>query len=177
LKSSTRVSSKRAEGLLSAISVGVFFLLVGAIFVVNSPSGQTNLLDRIIAFFKDFNIRRVPNSGVYLPAPAYPLAHSIVYVAAQQFSLVWGLLQIVILAFRFVVGSQLTKKAETVSNIVFWIGGSFLISNFLLDTSWLAFWSAITLWFVYWSLILVLLGSSLIVRAIVVAAALRKPEI
>ena len=170
-ESSTRVSSRYTEGLLSAISVGVFFFLVGAIFVINSPPNQTNLLDRIIAFFRDFEITQVHNLGVYLPAPVHPLAHSTVYIAVEQFSFVWGLFQIIILALRFAAGSPLNKKAEAMSNFVFWVGASFLIGNFLLDTRWLAVWSATTVWFVFWSMIIMLLGFSLIVRAIVLAAA------
>jgi hypothetical protein len=167
-----RVSPRRTEGLLSAISVGFFLLLVGAIFVINSPPNQPNLWDRIIAFFRDFKITQVSNVGVYLPAPEHPLIHSNVYLATEQFSFVWGLFQIVILALRFAAGSLLTKKAEVVSNLVFWIGASFLISNFLLDTRWLAVWgSAMTVWFVFWSMIIMLLGFSLVIRAIVLAAA------
>ena len=170
-ESSTKVLSRYTEGLLSAISVGVFFLLVGAIFVINSPPNQTNLLDRIIALLRDFDTIQVHNSGVYLPAPVHPLAHSTVYKAVEQFSFVWCLFQIIILALRFAAGSPLNKKAEAVSNFVFWIGTSFLISNFLLDNRWLAVWSATTVWFVFWSMIIMLLGFSLIVRAIVLAAA------
>jgi hypothetical protein len=175
-ESSTRVSSRHTEGLLSAISVGVFFLLVGAIFVINSPPNQTNLLDRIIALLRDFDTTQVHNLGVYLPAPVHPLAHSTVYTAVEQFSFVWGLFQIIILAIRFAAGSTLNKKAEAVSNFVFWVGASFLISNFLLDARWTEVWRgspnpAMTVWFVFWSMIIVLIGFSLIVRAIVLAAA------
>lgn len=171
-ESSTRVSSRHTEGLLSAISVGVFFLLVGAIFVINSPPNQTNLLDRIIALLRGFDTTQVHNLGVYLPAPVHPLAHSTVYTAVEQFSFVWGLFQIIILALRFAAGSPLNKKAEAVSNFVFWVGASFLISNFLLDTRWVAVWhDELIIWFVFWSMIIMILGFSLIVRAIVLAAA------
>jgi hypothetical protein len=178
-ESSIGVSSRRAEGLLSAISVGVFFLLVGAIFVVNSPTNQINLWDRIVDFLSNFDIRQVNNIGVYLPAPVNPLRHSTVYLAAEQFCFVWGLFQIIILAIRFAVRSPLSKKAEAVSSIVFWIGASFLISNFLLDTRWTEVYRgspnpALTVWFVFWSIMIILLGFSLIIRAIVLAVAPKK---
>jgi hypothetical protein len=76
------------------------------------------------------------------------------------------------LALRFAAGSPLNKKAEAVSNFVFWVGASFLISNFLLDTRWVAVWhDELIIWFVFWSMIIMILGFSLIVRAIVLAAA------
>jgi hypothetical protein len=170
------IPSKRLEGILSAISVGVFFLLVGVIFVVNSSPNQPNLLDRIIDFLTHFDITQVNNLGVYLPAPTSPLRHSTVYLATEQFSFVWGLFQVIILALRFAARSPLSKKAETVSNFVFWIGASFLISNFLLDTRWTQVYRAspnpaMTVWFVFWSMIIMLLGFSIIIRAIVLAAA------
>ena len=169
--SSTKVSPRYTEGLLSPISVGVFHLLIGAMFVITIPLNQPNLLDRIIALLRDFDTIQVHNSGVYLPAPVHPLAHSTVYKAVEQFSFVWGLFQIIILALRFAARSPLNKKAEAVSNFVFWVGTSFFISNFLFFTRWLAVLSATTVWFVFWSMIIMLLGFSLIVRAIVLAAA------
>ncbi len=172
-----KIPYRQKEGILSAISVGVFFLLVGAIFVVNSPPNQPNLLDRIIDFLTHFDIVRVSELGIYLPAPTAPLRHTTVYLAAQQFSLVWGLFQILVLALRFAIGSPLSRKAETLSNFVFFVGASFLIGYFLLDTRWLAVMSAITIWFVFWSTILMLLGLSLIVRAVVLAAAPKKATI
>jgi membrane protein YdbS with pleckstrin-like domain len=59
---------------------------------------------------------------------------------------------------RFVVDSPFSKKAETVSNLVFWLGASYLISTFLIET---------TTWFVFWAAIIMLSGVSLIVRAVV----------
>jgi len=153
--------------------------LVGAIFVVNSPPNQINLWDRIVHFLSNFDIWQVGSLSVYLPAPVNPLSHSAVYLAAEQFCFVWGLFQIIILAIRFAARSPLTKKAEAISSIVFWIGTSFLISNFLLDTRWTEVYSgslnpALTVWFVFWSIVIMLLGISLIIRAIVLAVGPKK---
>jgi len=146
------------EGLFSAISAGVFFVLVGAIFVTTP-----NLFDKILAFFNDFNLVPVPNLGFSFPAPASPWTHSVLYSAVTQFSLILGLFQIVILALRFVVGSPLGKKAETASNLVFWLGASYLISTLLNETT------TRTIWFVFWAEVIMLIGVSLIIRAIILA--------
>jgi hypothetical protein len=133
--------------------------LIGALFLITP-----NLLDKTLAFFSDFDIMTVPNTKiVLLPAPASPGAHSAVYSAVTRFSLVWGLFQIVILSLRFIIYSSLGKKAETASNIVFWLGSSYLISTFLNETT------TTTVWFVFWAQLIILLGASLVVRAIILA--------
>lgn len=146
------------EGLLSALSAGFFFVLVGAIFVTTP-----NLLDKIFAFFRDFDIVRVPNTSIRLPAPASPWAHSGVYSALALFSFVWSLFQIVVLVLRFIVYSPLSKKTETVGNLVFWLGANFLIRSFLNETT------TPRTWFTFWTTIVMLLGVSMIVRAIILA--------
>ena len=151
-------SRRYKEGLFSAISAGFFFILIGAIFVTTP-----NLFDKIIDLFRDFDIVRVPNMEILLPAPASPGTHSLVYSAVTEFSFVWGLFQIVILALRFIAHSPLSKKAETVSGLVFWLGASFLISTFLNETT------TVITWFVFWAAIMMLIGLSLIIRAIILA--------
>jgi len=163
-------SSRHKEGLISAISAGVFLLLVGAIFLTTP-----NLFNEIIDFFSDFDLVRVPNLGnVALPAPVHPRVHSVVYLAVEQFSYTWGLFQLVILALRFVVRSPLNKDAETVSNIVFWAGTGVLTRTFLIETVRLPLLTEMTRWFVFWSGIIMLLGVSLIIRAIILMAVPKK---
>jgi len=165
-------SHRHREGLISAISAGVFFILVGAIFLTTP-----NLFDRIIAFFRDFDLVRVPNLGnVYLPAPLFPRDHLVVYTAVEQFSYAWGLFQLVILALRFLVRSPVNKDAETVSNIVFWLGTGFLVRSLLIETVRLSHITGITRYYVFWAAIIMLLGVSLIIRAIVLAAASTRYE-
>jgi len=153
------VSHLRRDGLFSAISAGFFFVLVGAIFAITP-----NLFRSIIDFFRDFNLVRVPNLEIYLVAPVSPRAHSVVYLAAEQFSFVWGLFQIVILVLRFAARSPSRKIAETLSNIAFWWGAGFLISAFLNETT------TRVMWFAFWAAIIMLLGLSLLVRAVILAA-------
>lgn len=145
------------ETLFSATSVGVFLILWGIIFIMTP-----NLFDAIIAFLRDFDILKVPNTRiVVLPAPVHPGAHSVVYSAVAQFSLIWGLFQIVILASRFIITSPFSKKAETASNIIQWLGTSYLINLFLDETT------TQTMWFAYWGAFVILIGVSLIVRGII----------
>ena len=142
------------ERLFSAVSIGVFLLLVGIIFALTP-----DLFEAILAFFRDFELLKVPNMKiVYFPAPALPRTHSVVYSAAVIFSLIWGLFQVVILALRFIVGSHYSKKAETASNIVLWLGTSYLITVFLNETT------SRTIWFAFWALFIMLIGASLIIR-------------
>jgi hypothetical protein len=146
------------ESIITAISVGFFFLLVGIIFVITP-----NLLDKILDFFTGFELVDIKNSNWALPAPANPSSHLLVYEAAAQFSFALGAFQIVILALRFFVTSSWGKRSETVGNLVFWLGAGFLIQTFLLETP--------SYWFIFCSTIIMLLGVSLIARAIVMAAA------
>ena len=157
-KSSKGFPPKYRESILSAVSAGVFFIVVGAIFVTTP-----NLFFNIFAFFGDFDLVRVPNSGFGFPAPASPETHSVLYSAVTQFSVIWGLFQIVILVLRFAVDSPFSKKVETASNLVFWLGASYLISTLLNETT------TVETWFVFWAEIIMLIGVSLIVRAIILA--------
>jgi len=121
---------------------------------------ESNLFDKILDFFKGFDLVDVPNTDVTFIAPEFPRLHLTVYQAAGQFSIALGLFQIVILALRFVIPSSWGKRSETVGNLVFWAGAGFLIQLFLIET---------TQWFVFWSTIVILFGVSMIARAIVMA--------
>jgi len=148
------------EGLFSAISAGCFLLLIGVIFIITP-----DLFSKIEAFVRNFEMMSIPHvENVFLPAPATPAVHSVVYKALWEFSLVWGFFEIFILAFRFVAGSPFGKKAETAANMVFWFGTAYLISTFLNETT------TIEKWFAFWAAIIMLIGVSLIVRAIILAA-------
>lgn len=151
------------EGFLSAISAGVFLVFVGAIFVTTP-----NLFDRIIVLLRDFGIVHAPNVGILLPAPASIGDHSMVYSAVAQFCFAWGFFQIFALGFRFIVQSRLSKKAETVSSLLFWLGAGYLIHRFLNEMT------TKTAWFAFWAAIITLIGASLIVKAIILAAARQK---
>ena len=143
------------EGIFTAISIGFFLLLVGTLFVINP-----NLFGSIIDFFRDFGLVDVPNTSIVLPAPESLQLHQTVYQAAWQFSIALGVFQVVMLALRFVIPSSWEKRSETVGNLVYWGGASFLIQFFLIDSMQ---------WFTFWSTILILAGVSIIARAAVMA--------
>ena len=150
------------EGLITAISAGGFLLLVGVIFIVTP-----NLVDKIVTFVNDFKLISIPHmENVLVPVPETPGAHAVVYKALWEFSLAWGIFQIFILAFRFVAGSPFGRKVETTANMVFWLGAYYLITTFLSETT------TVEKWFIFWAAIIMLIGVSLIVRAIILAARL-----
>ena len=157
------------EGIISAISAGFFFILVGAIFIMTP-----NLFSRIIAFIEDFAIVQIPNTAIYFFGPARPLllGHITVYRAIQEFSLVWAIFQIVILIIRAAARSTLGKISETASNIVFWFGATYLIGIFLVERTWLVSSLPLTVWFAFWAAIIVLVGLTMIVRAIILGVGL-----
>jgi hypothetical protein len=99
-----------------------------------------------------------------LPAPANPAAHAVLYTAAFQFHIGLGILQVILLAIRLTMGSPISKTAETVGNLVKWFGGAYLITTYLNSTT------TLSRWFMFWAGILIILGLSLIVRALVLLA-------
>ena len=147
------------EGVLSAVSVGAVFILIGLIFVITP-----GLWDKIVAFLSDFTTRQVPGIGISLPAPAVPAAHAELYAAVSQFSVGLLILEILLVALRLIMHSPTRKLAQEVGNIVFWLGTAYLISTLLNDAT------TLSIWFGYWAGILMVLGLSLIARALVLLA-------
>jgi hypothetical protein len=146
------------ESFISAFSAGVFLILLGAIFVITP-----NFFDKISAFFMNFEIVKVSHIEIYLPAPKNPASHTVIYSAAAQFCLAWGIFLIALLCFRIFARSPLNKKAENFSDIVVWLGGNVLITSFLNEEA------TASAWFAFWALVIALIGVSLIVRALVLA--------
>lgn len=155
--SSGGFSRRNREGLLDAISVGFFLVLIGLLFVIN-----TNLVDGVVNFFKDIIVVTVSRLGIMLPQPSDVGAHLTVYRAAEQFSLVWGVFLATMLVVKFATESTTRKKAENIGDIVFWFGAAYMVQTWLIDKAQ---------WFEFWAWIIMLLGISLVARAIVLAAA------
>ena len=147
------------EGLISALSVGAVLILIGIVFVINP-----NLWGNIVDFFKNISTIRISGTSTFLPAPTVPSAHVGLYIAVEQFELGVGILQVVILAARLLVRSRIRRIAETVGNLVFWFGASYLTVTYLNSTT------TQEMWFLFWAAIVMLFGVSLIVRAIVLFA-------
>lgn len=149
---------KAKERLFSAISAGAFFILLGIIYVINLPSSLWNAL---FDFLRNFRITQVPTTGISLPAPAFPGAHSVLYGAIFQLCVGLAILQIILLLLRIIMNSPISKTAETMGNLVYWFGAGYLITTYLNSTT------DISDWFVFWAGILVILGLSFVARAFV----------
>jgi hypothetical protein len=152
------------EGILSAISIGFFLILIGSIFVTTP-----NLLNRIVTFLNDLGVVHVGNTNIYIPAPQHLGNHIDVYLAAREFSLVWGVFLIAMLGARFLFDSHLRRKAENIGDIVFWLGVTYLIQTFLVAPTQTSIID-VTKWFEFWAAVVMFIGVSLIARAIFLAA-------
>ena len=149
------------EGLITALAIGGFFIILGLVFALTpGVSQKTN------AFFSDLTTVTYSlgnSSTVHLPAPANPAEHIGFYTAVMNFLLGVGILQIVILALRLWVKSPIRRIAETVGNLVFWLGAAVMANVFLLT-------GTLSGWFQFWSALIVLIGASLIARFFVYLA-------
>ena len=162
INSSARPRSyKTGENIIGIISIGAVLILIGAIYVATLP---TSLWENIVAFFSSFNGVPVPNSTINLPAPAVPSAHTVVYNAAFQFSIGIAILQVILLVLRLLWRSPIDKTSETVGNLVFWFGISYLVPTFLNSTT------TLTTWFAFWAAFLMVIGISMMARAVVLFA-------
>ena len=146
------------EGILSAVSAGVFLFLVGSLFIIHP-----NLYNDLVTFFSNFTTASAFGStNVILPIPIDVGAHVAVYTAVMQFSLAWGVFLAAMVVVRFAANASTRRKARNVSDIVFWFGTAYLIQTWLINQH---------KWFQFWALIIILLGFSLLIRAIYLAAA------
>ena len=147
---------RRGEGFLSAVAVGGFFILVGIVYIATP-----NLLSDANKFFKDFTALQVPGTSIQLPAPANPASHAELYGAVAEFTLGMSILQVVLLALSLALQSSTRRTGETVGNLVFWFGASYLTKVFLNSST------DLQVWFEFWASIVVIIGISLVARALV----------
>lgn len=154
-------TQKTRERLFSALSFGSAIVIIGVVFVLAQPN---NLWDSIMSFFNNLTFRSLPYNIISLPAPANPGAHAVLYTAAFQFSIGIGVLQVVLLALRLILGSSIDKTAETLGNIVYWFGAAYVVTVFLSGSP------NITQYFMFWAGILVMAGLSLVARGLVLLA-------
>jgi hypothetical protein len=155
------LSDKRKESLVTAIYVGSVLILIEIVYFVNLPS---SLLDGVVKFFSTLTLAEVPGTGISLPAPLNPAAHMALYTAAFQFALGIGILEIGVLAIRVFWRSPMPRKAETVENIVFWLGASYLVTTYLMNMA------IASEWFVFWAGVILIFGLALVARAFVLIA-------
>jgi len=148
------VSSKkrysRSTGWLSTLSFGFFLILFGVIWII-TPDFSSEVID----FAKDFHPENLTEHIVLL-APKE--SHPVVYNAAMQFCLVFGVFQIVILVLRFIFHDSLDKKSGTISNIAFWFSTGFFL-NMLANES--------TGWFGFLAGLIISIGLAIIASSVV----------
>jgi hypothetical protein len=155
------LTNKKKEGLITAVYIGLIFILLALIYFINVPN---NVWNSFVNFIGSFVLTQVPGTGISLPAPAYPAAYTVLYIAVFQFFLGIGILEIAILAVRIVLHSPLPRKAETIENIVFGFGTSYLAITYLVNMT------IMSEWFVFWAGIILIAGLSLVARAFVLLA-------
>jgi len=155
------LNEKKKESLFTAIYIGAIFIIVALIYYIHLSDG---LWDGLVNFFTSLTLAQVPTTGISLPAPANPAAYTNLYIAAFQFAIAIGILEIVILFLRVGLHSPVSRKAETIENIVFWLGTSYLIITYIVNMR-------ITgEWFVFWAGIILIFGLALVARAFVLLA-------
>jgi hypothetical protein len=118
------------EGLITALAAGGFLIILGLVFTLTP-----GITDKTTTFFRDLTnvTRNLGSSTINLPAPAHPAEHLDFYTAVTNFLLGVGILQIVILALRLAVHSRVRRIAETVGNLIFWLGTAVAAKRFPFD--------------------------------------------
>ncbi len=155
------LTDKKKEGLITAVYIGLIFILLALIYFINVPH---NVWNSFVNFIGSFVLAQVPGTSISLPAPFNPGAYTVLYTAVFQFCLGIGILEISILALRIAMHSPLPRKAETIENVVFWLGTSYLAITYLVN---------ITIrsdWFVFWAGIILIAGLALVARSFVLLA-------
>jgi hypothetical protein len=150
------------EGLITALSIGGFFIILGSVFAVTP-----GILQQTNNFFSDLTTVTFPfgnpGSTVSLLAPAHPANHQDFYAAVMNFLIGVGVLQIVILVLRLAMHSRIRRIAQSVGDLIFWIGAAVVANVFLLTGTQSG-------WFQFWSSLIVIIGVSLIARFFVYLA-------
>ena len=147
------------EGLITALAVGGFFIILGLIFTLTP-----NITERTNIFWSDLTTVTYPlgspGSTISLVAPAHPSEHLAFYTAVMNFLVGVGVLQIVVLALRLAMHSRVRRIAQSVGDLIFWLGAAFIANIFLLA-------GTLSGWFQFWSSLIILIGLSLIARFLV----------
>jgi hypothetical protein len=155
-------ADKKIEKSISALYIGLIFIIIAIVYIIHI---HQNLWGSIVNFFSTLVLAQVPGVyGLTLPAPVNPAIYTDLYFAAFQFALGVGILEIIVLLLRVRLHSPVTRKAETVENLTFWLGTSYLIISYLVNLT------IQSEWFVFWTGIVLIAGLSLVARAFVLFA-------
>jgi len=134
--------------LLDLAGFGFFLILIGSFLIL-----RPDIPDLLREFLSDFELRRVGALGIPVPRTNHPALYGIVF----DFSLAMLIFEIFALLARFVLNEGISKKASSLSGVVFW-GGSAWILNML--SMGLLEWLTFLGWFV------VVAGLSLITQSL-----------
>jgi|SRR5208283_3278836 len=156
-----KLNDKKKEDMISAVYIGLIFILLALIYFINLSH---NIWNTFVNFIGSFVLTQVPGTSISLPAPFNPGNYTVLYNAAFQLCLGIGILEISILALRIVMNSSLPRKAETIENLVFWLGTSYLAITYLVNMT------IMSDWFVFWAGIILIGGLALVARAFVLLA-------
>ena len=139
------------------ISFGAFLIII-AIIYLRTPG----ILQEVNAFVRDFRLIEIfQNFYWFVPSTNHPL----LYAAAEQFCYAFGLVHVGILGLELAKGSSTHRKAKTSSDIIFWLGSGYLLRLLSQDAlTWLSFIAGL----------IVLIGVSIVVRALVLTFASRR---
>ncbi len=151
------MSHNRRDSWIGLLSFGFFIMLFAMFFLIVPDYG-----DKVVRFFQDFKLQEVaPN--FFLPGPEhyYRDVHPYVYNAAMQFCLIFGMFQFLVLGLRLYLKSTLSRIAETVSNIVFWLGAGYMTYLLTQNTIPTRFW------FPFIGGVIAVIGLSIIARSLV----------
>jgi hypothetical protein len=151
------LTEKKKESLITAVYAGAIFIILALIFVLN-----TGIWVNIVNFFNTLTLAQIPGTSLSLPAPTVPAANIQLYNVAFQFTIGVGLLEIVILSVRILLHSPIQRKAETIENLVFWLGTSYLAITYLVNIT------LQTEWFVFWAGVILIGGLSLLTRGFII---------
>lgn len=155
-------AEKKKERALSAVFIGSIFILIAIVYIINLSQ---NLWGSTVNFFSTFVLAQVPGvNGLTLPAPINPAIYTNLYIVAFQFAIGVGILEIIVLLLRVRFRSPVNRKAETIGNLVFWLGTSYLILSYLVNLT------IQSEWFVFWTGIVLIAGLSFVARAFVLFA-------
>jgi len=146
------VTHDRRDNWIGLLSFG-FFILLFALFFIIVPDYYIE----VSRFFEDFlTLRPVPwVSNIQLPYPKNP--HTVVYETVMRFCIIFGLFQFFVLALRFYFKSSASRMAETISNIVIWLGAAYMFNLLFIDA---------VDWFPFLGGLIAVLGFSIIVRSL-----------
>jgi hypothetical protein len=140
------------------ISFGAFLIIIAVIYL-KTPG----LLSEAKAFVTDFRLVELfQNFRWFVPSSNHP----VLYNAAEQFCYAFGLVQILVLGLDFARRSSTHRKAETFSSIVFWLGAGYILS--LLS-------QGVLTWLSFIAGLVILVGISIVARALVLVFARRPP--